>query len=389
MPLPRVYEGCNYLRQRLILSTLSGCPVRIKNIRAKEDTPGIQDFEASFIRLLDKLTNGSRIEINETGTSLSYHPGLISGGQITHECSLQRGIGYYLEAIICLAPFSKAPFNVTLHGITNGGDDPSVDVILKAMLPLFKHFMITEKLDMKVVHRGAPPNGGGQIVFTCPIVRHLRAASLLKPGRVKRIRGLAYALRMSPAMGNRVVEGARSVLDKFLKDVYIFTDHHKGATSGKSPGFGLSLVAETTDGVLYSVEDSSRPPGTGDITVPEDLGQSVARQLVETVWQGGCVDPRSQSFFLLMMALSPQDASQVCLGSLTPYTVEFLRHMKDFLQVVFKIEPLEAYEARQSEDATPMSIAAASSAAAGKEGAALYVLSCKGIGYTNMSKTIR
>ena len=25
------------------------------------------DFEASFIRLIDKLTNGSRIEINETG----------------------------------------------------------------------------------------------------------------------------------------------------------------------------------------------------------------------------------------------------------------------------------------------------------------------------------
>ena len=26
-----------------------------------------KDFEASFIRLLDKLTNGSRIEVNETG----------------------------------------------------------------------------------------------------------------------------------------------------------------------------------------------------------------------------------------------------------------------------------------------------------------------------------
>ena len=28
------------------------------------------DFEASFIRLLDKLTNGSRIEVNETGLQL-------------------------------------------------------------------------------------------------------------------------------------------------------------------------------------------------------------------------------------------------------------------------------------------------------------------------------
>ena len=160
-----------------------------------------------------------------------------------------------------------------------------VDLIHKCMLPLFKHFMITEKLDMKIVHRGAPPNGGGQVVFTCPIVRHLRAASLLSVGRVKRVRGLSYALRMSPAMANRIVDGARSVLDKFLKDVYIFTDHHKGASSGKSPQFGVSLVAETTEGVLYASEGCSKPPTAGEITIPEELGQTIAMQLVENIWQ--------------------------------------------------------------------------------------------------------
>ena len=29
----------------------------------------ILEFEAGFIRLLDKLTNGSRIEVNESGNS--------------------------------------------------------------------------------------------------------------------------------------------------------------------------------------------------------------------------------------------------------------------------------------------------------------------------------
>lgn len=33
----------------------------------------LTDFEASFIRLLDKVTNGSRIEINQTG-KLSFLP---------------------------------------------------------------------------------------------------------------------------------------------------------------------------------------------------------------------------------------------------------------------------------------------------------------------------
>ena len=36
------YEGCNFYRQRLILSTLSGKSVKIKNIRAYDDNPGLQ-----------------------------------------------------------------------------------------------------------------------------------------------------------------------------------------------------------------------------------------------------------------------------------------------------------------------------------------------------------
>lgn len=31
------------------------------------------DFEASFIRLLDRVTNGSTIEINQTGESYNKH----------------------------------------------------------------------------------------------------------------------------------------------------------------------------------------------------------------------------------------------------------------------------------------------------------------------------
>ena len=36
------YEGCNFYRQRLVLSTLSGKSVRIKNIRSFDDDPGLK-----------------------------------------------------------------------------------------------------------------------------------------------------------------------------------------------------------------------------------------------------------------------------------------------------------------------------------------------------------
>ncbi len=51
-----------------------------------------------------------------------------------------------------------------------------------------------------------------------------------------------------------MVDGARSVLNDLLADVYIFTDHMTGPEAGQSPGYGLMLVAETTTGCFISSE---------------------------------------------------------------------------------------------------------------------------------------
>ena len=56
-------------------------------------TPGLRDYEAGFLRLVDKLTSGCQVEINETGTRLRYRPGMISGGTVEHECGGERAIG--------------------------------------------------------------------------------------------------------------------------------------------------------------------------------------------------------------------------------------------------------------------------------------------------------
>ena len=51
-----------------------------------------------------------------------------------------------------------------------------------------------------------------------------------------------------------MVDGARSVLNDLLADVYIFTDHMTGPEAGQSPGYGLMLVAETTTSCFISSE---------------------------------------------------------------------------------------------------------------------------------------
>ena len=91
------FVGSANFRQRIVLATLSGRAIRIDDIRTEDESPGLRDFEASFLRLIDKLTNGTMIKINETGTSLKFKPGLIVGNsveEVVHECALSRCSGY-------------------------------------------------------------------------------------------------------------------------------------------------------------------------------------------------------------------------------------------------------------------------------------------------------
>jgi RNA 3'-terminal phosphate cyclase-like protein len=85
------FSGCGNFRQRLVCATLSGKAIRISDIRVDDEKPGLRDFEASFLRLLEKLTNGCVVEINETGTPAAgcLHPcfdGFLSYQSCTLNC---------------------------------------------------------------------------------------------------------------------------------------------------------------------------------------------------------------------------------------------------------------------------------------------------------------
>jgi len=365
------YNGCNFLRQRLVLSTLTSKPVKISKIRFKDDDPGIRDFESSLLRLMDKITNGSKIEVNETGTDLSFLPGILTGGRVEHDCGTEHSIGYFLEVLVALGPFCKNPLHATLTGVTNNQTDPSVDLIKASVLPVLRKFVLDDEgLELKVVKRGAAPEGGGQVVFKCPVKRQLKPVQVVDQGKIKRIRGTAWAVRVSPSVPNRVVEATKGVLLKFIPDVYIYTDHFTGSKSGKSPGFGLTLSAETNTGVILSAEVCSNPSGSGSPTVPEELGVLGAKMLLEEIFRGGCADSASQSLVALFMSMGPTDVSKFLVGPLSPYTVQFLRHTKDFLDLMFKLETKRA-----EEDEENLCI-----------GTDKVLLTCVGIGFSNLSK---
>lgn len=298
------------------------------------------------MRLLEAVTNGSSMQISYTGTTLTYHPGLITGtiagfgasegDVIEHNVPTTntRGITYFLLPLCLLAPFSKAHMNVRFTGagvITSSTEtgDISVDSFRTAILPLFGLFGIPPaRIELRVLSRscaGPGGKGGGGCVelrfasqVRLPKTLHLNR----NPGRIKRIRGVAYCTGVSASNNARMIHSAREVLNPLVADIHVAAQYDQaplvptgdkaGSKRRLGIGFGLSLVAESSAvGVLYSADVVVPPEGR---MVPEDVGKQCAYQLLETIAKGGCVSSTSAGTVLALMAMGSEDVGRLRIG---------------------------------------------------------------------------
>jgi RNA 3'-terminal phosphate cyclase-like protein len=363
-PPPLRFTGHKHFAQRIVLSTLTGRPIRISQIRPNSPTKsGLAPHEVSFLRLLEAITNGSAIEFSYTGTTMVYKPGLLTGsvngygadgGVIRHELpeDCTRSVSWFLVPLCLLAPFAKSQVNVIFTGpgvITSAtpAGDISVDTVRTAILPLYKQFGIQLNLELRILRRSSPGNNGAggagevQLVFGHQ-VRLPKTLHLLNAGRVKRVRGVAYATGVAAANNARMIEAARGVLNAYVPDTYIFSDVSSApylpSTDKNNPkarrkigvGFGLALVAESSTDCLYSADVAS--PTTGGVP-PEEIGRQCAFQLLEAVSKGGCASDVAATTVLTLMAMGSEDAGRIQLGKevlATESTVALARDLQTF-----------------------------------------------------------
>lgn len=119
-------SGHQNFRYRLLLAILSQRSIIIHSIRSNSEDPGIKDYEVSFLRLVERVTNGTIVEINYTGTEVYVKPGLVMGGSVVHQCPESRAVGWFAEPLLLLGLFGKQELKLTLRGITSNARDVSV-----------------------------------------------------------------------------------------------------------------------------------------------------------------------------------------------------------------------------------------------------------------------
>jgi len=202
-----------------------------------------------------------------------------------------------------------------------------------------------------------------------------------KIGKIRKIRGLAYVCKTSPSFAARMIDSAKSMLRGYIADVYITVDQRKGDQGGLSPGFGIILIAETTEDIFYHGESMSNPRGSeNDQIIPEDVGEKAATKLLDEIYNGGCLDTSAQCLATTFMTLCDKDASKFLFGPLSFYTVNTLRNLRLFFGQIFKIDDWRKLIQQNATYKKEGKLRLGSSQKA--------LLSCVGVGYYNINKAM-
>jgi len=223
-------KGGNYFRYKIAYSILLNKPIEICDIRSRDINPGLSESEISFLKLIEKITNGSQVEISKTGTILRFTPGVITnnyGEDFEFDCHNSRGLTYYLEGILPISLFGKESLNCTLTGITNNSIDMSVDSFNNTTCKLIQKLVIGDTIKLDIKKRGVLPNGKGLVKFRCPIIVFLNYFDWVDEGKIKRIRGTAFTSKVSGIFATRMIDSCRGVFNNFLPDVWILADNYK------------------------------------------------------------------------------------------------------------------------------------------------------------------
>lgn len=352
------FEGTQSFRFRLVMATLAGTPIKISKIRSEELNPGLKDYEVSFLRLLEAVTNGSQIEISYTGTTVIFRPGIITGGELTHNCPNGKPISYFLEPMLYLAPFSKKKFSIIFKGLTSlGSEDVAIDSLKWGMLPLLEKFGVRE-VSIHILKKGAPPLGEGEVHLRCnslipqPITLHA-----LESPKISAIRGVAHCARVSPSVVNRMIDRARTILRPTGVEVNISADVWRGENSGKSPGFGMTLVAELKKGWRIFTDGVGTPGG-----LPEDVAEQVSYGLLNELATSCVVGSNQLRLAVCYMTIGKEDVGRLRIHK-DQINEEFVSNLRD-IKAIFGTE---GYLKEEEQD---------------------YILSMKGVGFTNASKKI-
>ncbi|MHC1590438.1 MAG: RNA 3'-terminal phosphate cyclase, partial [Candidatus Hecatellaceae archaeon] len=169
--------GGQILRTSVALSALTGRPVRVFNVRARRNPPGLRLQHLAAIKTVVMLTDAEVEGLEVSSLEVGFNPKAIKGGSFSFDVGSAGSITLILQALAPVAAYAPSPVELEIVGGTNTKWSPPVEYVREVLLPTLKRMGFEGRIE--VVRRGFYPQGGGDVKAFFKPVKSLKPIEIL------------------------------------------------------------------------------------------------------------------------------------------------------------------------------------------------------------------
>jgi len=317
------------VRYAVGLAALLGEELRLTNIRAKRDKPGLRHQHLRAIQAVANLCGGA-LEGGRVGSGeIAFRPRrAIGGGCFEWDIGTAGSTTMLALTILPAACFASGPVTCRISGGLFQDFAPSAYHIQHALLPTLRRMGLRARLE--ILRPGYVPKGGGIIeVEVIPVGDKLVPLELPEQGSVARIEGMALSSHLKDRkVSERMAAECRRILRSGGLSASI-----KSIDDATAPqaGAALALFAYTNSGSIIGADRAGAPRRTS-----EEIGRYVARSLIEDLTSGATVD-RFLADQLIFLAALARGTSRYRIPRLTEHVETNLWLVESILGAKTKI----------------------------------------------------
>lgn len=312
------------LRYGLTLASILNKDLHIYNIRAKRKKPGLQPQHLKTAEALRDLT-GALVEgakLNSKEITFRPKKNCIKSGVSKWDIGTAGSTTMLGLAILPLGFFADGPSKYRISGGLFQDFAPNAYHTKYVLMELLKRFSLYANLN--VIKPGYVPFGGGVIeITTKPLVGKIAPLKLIEQGKIIKVEGISLSSNLSERkVSERMALECNDVLNKrgMNADIKIINDR-----TAKQKGAALAIWVLTDSGCIIGSDMAGKIGRTS-----EEIGRSVARNLLEDLDSGATVDRFIADQIIIYAALANGE-SEYIVGRITDHIESNLWLTKDIL----------------------------------------------------------
>ncbi|KAK3907183.1 RNA 3'-terminal phosphate cyclase, partial [Frankliniella fusca] len=324
--------GGQILRMAVSLSAIQKIPIRVKNIRAGRDKPGLRAQHLKGLEVARDISGGKLWGSSLHSTEIVFHPNDLLGGKFSADTETAGSVSLLIQVILPCALFAPSPVHLTLKGGTNADMAPQIDYTVTVFKKILEKF--GGNFEGCIEKRGYFPRGGGLVTMRIDPVSQLKPVTLLDPGQVTRVWGRAFVAGNIPVQeGKKMADFCQGAIKSALGNIPVeIIGYKESPHQAVGNGSGVNLFAETSTGCILGGSSL----GKRNLNVEEVSSQAVG-ELLDAIKVGACVDSHSQDQIIILMALAAGKSNIMC-GPITLHTKTAIHIAEILTKAQFHIE---------------------------------------------------